>query len=90
MLYELNLNFKSVEKKSEWRRFPPLQGSTDRVPMIQNNRTPCGECQCLLVSTQKHMSPQILHKTLLSQHPASVYPVQAKKQASLFCIFPCT
>lgn len=48
MLYELNLNFKSVEKKGEWRRFPPLQYSADRVPVIGNNCTPCGECECFV------------------------------------------
>ena len=87
MLYELNLNFKSIEKKSEWRRFPPLQGSTDRVHMIQNSCTLWGECRCFLVSTQKHMSTQILYKTLLSQHPASfLYCAGQKTSNSIFHI----
>lgn len=58
MLYELNRNFKSIEKKSEWRRFPPLQGSTDRVHMIQNNCTLWGECRCFFgVNTEAHVYP---------------------------------
>ena len=90
MLYELNLNFKSIEKKGEWRRFPPLQGSTDRVHIIQNNCTLWGDCECFFgVNTEAHVHP-VLYKSLLSQHPASFYPVQARKQATLFSIFLCT
>lgn len=58
ILYELNLNFKSVEKKGEWRRFPPLQDSADRVPVIRNSCTPCGECECFVsANSEAHVHP---------------------------------
>lgn len=86
MLYELNLNFKSIEKKSEWRRFPPLQGSTECI--WYKITVPCGvSAGAFLVSTQKHMSTQILYKTLLSQHPASfLYCAAQKTSSSVFRI----
>lgn len=57
MLCELNLNFKSIEKKSEWRRFPPLQGLTDRVHIIQNNCTLWSECECFFWCQHRSTCP---------------------------------
>lgn len=57
MLYELNLNFKSIERKKVSGEISSPPG-LNRVHMIQNNCTLWGECRCFFgVNTEAHVHP---------------------------------